>query len=344
MSAQIGTPAEDVAARDREQLLERWLDRAIGHAPRDVSFASDDASFRRYLRVESGGVSTIVMDAPPGLEDSRPFVRLAGELAALGMRTPAVRTIDLAAGLLELEDFGHETLFDRLQTGAAVDGLLAAAVDTLAAATHRSDALAAALPAYDQAAVRRELDLFVTWFLGRHLGQPRADTDTVWLDACSYLEAAWMQMPWTVVHKDYHCRNLMVLADGGLGVIDFQDALAGPLAYDLVSLLKDCYVRWPAETVATLTARFHAAAKRPADYTLAALATDVELCGIQRHLKVAGIFARLCHRDGKHRYLADLPRVCAYLADVLDKHEPLRPLAAWLPDAAELEAAAQCVR
>ena len=331
--------------RERDPQIAEWLIRLLGDGPLQLSFASDDASFRRYLRVERDNLSYILMDAPPAREDSRPFVRLDVLLRTLGMRTPTILAIDLSAGLLLLEDFGTETLFDAIRADdARSTGWLDRAVDTLAAATRQAAVVSDRLRPYDEAQVRRELNLFPVWFSGRHLGGEDISDTPAWQLACDYLVAEWARMPASVVHLDYHCRNLMITPDGSLGVIDFQDAVRGPVAYDLVSLLKDCYVSWPAATRQRLLVRYHAQASLPASYTVEQLRTDTELCGIQRHLKVAGIFARLCHRDGKSRYLDDLPRVVNYLREALPAYPALAPLCDWLPSDAMLDEARQCAR
>ncbi|MEO1036114.1 MAG: phosphotransferase [Pseudomonadota bacterium] len=328
---------------DRELIIEQWLDRVLPAAERQRSFASDDASFRRYFRVAFADRRVIVMDAPPMLEDSRPFVRLAAAFRQVGMRTPEIFAIDLSAGLLLLEDFGSMTLFDALDsTEFQVDERLDYAVDRLAELSRRSGKFSVCVPAYDEAAVRRELGLFPTWFVERHLGTQLPAQ--VWTDACRFLVERWQRMPTAIVHRDYHSRNLMVLPGVALGVIDFQDACLGPAAYDLVSLLKDCYVRWSDETCERLLARYHAGAALPSDYDLTGLRRDVELCGIQRHLKVAGIFSRLYYRDGKERYLHDLPRVIDYLRRALPAFSELERLLDCLPDDATLSALSPCAR
>ena len=283
------------------------------------------------------------MDAPPSQEDSRPFVTLAAALRPLGWRTPYVHAIDLSAGLLLLEDMGRTTLFDAIaHSDPRVDRWLDIAVGALAEVTHQGKALAARLSPYDEVQVRRELGLFPTWFVRRHLDGPDIDDDARWRHACRYLVDCWRRMPHTVVHLDYHCRNLMVLENATLGVIDFQDAVRGPAAYDLASLLKDCYVTWPTATIERLLAHYRLAAALPCHYDQAQLYEDATICGIQRHLKVAGIFARLYYRDGKERYLSELPRVIGYLRAALPAFAALAPLADFLPSDQQLDAAYPC--
>lgn len=283
------------------------------------------------------------MDAPPAHEDSRPFVHLAGELRRLGLRTPTVFAIDLAHGFLLLEDFGSLTVFDALETHAdSVPAALLDAIGALAALQRAGVPSSVRLPPYDSAAVHRELALFPEWFLDRHLGRSGAQKHAAWGVAGRFLIERWTAMPAGVVHRDFHTRNLMLRPAKSLGVIDFQDACYGPLAYDVVSLVKDCYVVWDSALVDSLLSAYCRAADLPAGYSADQFRDDVVLCGIQRHLKVAGIFARLYHRDGKIRYLDDLPRVVAYLRAALPMFAALAPLVDWLPDDATLHEARRC--
>ncbi|MEM1262980.1 MAG: phosphotransferase [Pseudomonadota bacterium] len=328
----------------RERLLDAWVSRVLG-APHPRSFASDDASFRRYFRVTTSAKSFILMDAPPAQENSRPFVHLAAQLRALGLNTPAVFAIDLAAGFLLLEDFGTTTLFDALDSHAErVPVALDEAMDSLATMQRAGVPSSMHLPRYDETAVRRELSLFPEWFIGKHLGLAMATSNPAWVGACDFLVKRWLAMPAGVVHRDFHTRNLMFRPGKPLGIIDFQDACHGPVAYDVVSLVKDCYVVWDGAQSEVMLQGYYDKASLPRGYSLQAFREDVTLCGIQRHLKVAGIFSRLCHRDNKVRYLDDLPRVVAYLQDAIARFASLAPLAEWLPDESTLLEARRCAQ
>ena len=275
------------------------------------------------------------MDAPPDKEDCRPFLRVARLFEAAGAHVPAVHAEDLGQGFLLLEDLGGTTYLDRLNAQDApadvASGLYAAALDTLVriqAATRPGE-----LPVYNEALLRRELDLFPEWYVARQLGATLAEKDARVLEAAfaTILKNNLAQAQ-VYVHRDYHSRNLMVCA-ALPGVIDFQDAVCGPITYDLASLLKDAYVRWDEERIIDWCVRYWEKARKaalpvPADF--ADFYRDFEWMGIQRHLKVAGIFARLCHRDGKERYLADIPLVLDYLQRACARYRELGSLAALL--------------
>lgn len=313
----------------RGWLAARFEGRSFTLAP-----ASEDASFRRYFRVSFGGDerSLIAMDAPPGKEDCRPFLHVARLFGACGAHVPAVEAEDLVQGFLLLEDLGNTTYLEELDAGAArtgrADELYLAAIDTLVAIQRASTA--DQLPPYDAALLRRELDLFPEWYVARHLQAALAPKDTAILEkAFEAILANNLAQPRVYVHRDYHSRNLMA-CDRLPGVIDFQDAVYGPITYDLASLLKDAYVRWDEERVIDWCVRYWERARKaglPVGADFHAFYRDFEWMGVQRHLKVAGIFARLCHRDGKERYLADIPLVLDYLRRACSRYRELGPLA-----------------
>ncbi len=290
-------------------------------APETIRPASNDASFRRYFRVDGAGdgaPSRIAMDAPPPMEDCRPFVHAAEVLAAAGVHVPAVRAADLDRGFLLLDDLGSTTYLERLADGddARVDALMADATGALVRLQAASRA--GVFPDYDRALLARELDLYPDWYVARHRGVALDAHDRAALrQAFDALLANNLAQPRVFVHRDWHSRNLMVLPrDANPGVLDFQDAVYGPLAYDLVSMLRDAYVDWPEARELDWAVRYWQAARArslpvPADF--ADFYRDFEWIGLQRHLKVLGIFARLYHRDGKDRYLDDLPRVLRYV-------------------------------
>ncbi|MCP5152142.1 MAG: phosphotransferase [Ectothiorhodospiraceae bacterium] len=315
--------------QSRDLAAARWLSAQLGTDDLAMAPASEDASFRRYLRVRHRGRSWVLMDAPPAHEDSRPFVDVARRLAAAGVTVPTVVAADLDRGFLLLDDLGTTCYLDRL-------------VDTTADALYR-DALVAldriqagadgrGLPRYDQARLQAEMALFPDWLLARHLGLAIDDDARGVLERVfGRLTAACLEQPQVFVHRDYHSRNLMVLATGNPGILDFQDAVVGPVTYDLVSLLRDLYVAWPRPRVERWVADAHArlAGRDPsAAGDLATFRRWFDLTGVQRHLKVAGIFARLWHRDGKARYLADIPLTLEYLLAVARRHAELGELVA----------------
>lgn len=315
----------------RRAALERWLAARFSGRAVCVVPASEDASFRRYFRLRVEGESSlIVMDAPPAKEDCRPFVHVAKLFAAAGVHVPQVHAADLEAGFLLLEDLGSTTYLERLDAGSA-PVLYSAATEALLRIqlASRPDAL----PAYDRALLERELRLFPEWYVARQLGQTLSGAETDTLErAFSIILANALAQPRVFVHRDYHSRNLMV-CDPSPGVLDFQDAVFGPVTYDLASLFKDAYLRWDEEQVLDWTIRYWEKARRaglPVAPDFADFYRDFEWMGVQRHIKVAGIFARLCHRDGKRGYLADIPLVLDYLLAACRRYRELNPLAALL--------------
>ena len=328
------TPAHD----PRLQALQDWLTNlpaGLGLQPESLRPASADASFRRYFRLDARGVaggSAIAMDAPPSQEDTRPFLHVAALLHDAGLNAPRVLAQDVAQGFLLLTDLGATTYLAALNEDNA-DELFEAATGALLRwqLASRADAL----PPYDEALLRRELDLFPEWYLGRHLGvQPspvqRGMLETLWrqlIDSC-------LAQPRVFVHRDYMPRNLMVTQPAP-GILDFQDAVVGPIAYDVVSLFRDAFVSWPEERVLDWSIRYWERARRaglPVDADFADFYRTFEWTGLQRHLKVLGIFARINHRDGKPQYLADTPRFVAYARAVARRYRPLAPLARLLDE------------
>jgi aminoglycoside/choline kinase family phosphotransferase len=316
--------------------LERWLGAQFPSLPCTLAPASADASFRRYFRARlADGRSFVAMDAPPGQEDCRPFVHVAGVFAAAGVHVPAIHAQDLNRGFLLLEDLGTTTFldfFNNNDSGAPHSAALAA---PYAAATDALIRLQLAsrpgvLPVYDRALLERELALFPDWYLARELGGELPPREAqVLRTAFDALLANNLAQPRVYVHRDYHSRNLM-LCDPLPGILDFQDAVYGPITYDLVSLLRDAYVRWEEAQVLDWTVRYWEKARKadlPVRADFAEFYRDFEWMGAQRQLKVAGIFARLSHRDGKARYLADIPRVLEYLLTACRRYRELTPLA-----------------
>jgi len=301
---------------------------ALDDAGATLQRASVDAGFRSYWR-SSGRPSRIVMDAPPGKEDVRPWLAIRELLEAGGVRVPQVLARDVDAGFLLLEDLGAQTLLQVIDESNATHWFEAAFDQLLPL---QKIAPPAGFPRYDEALLARELTLFDDWLLGRHIGLELDCTLTEPLELVyrRLIDAALAQ-PQVLVHRDFMPRNLMPLREGGLAVLDFQDAVVGPIGYDLLSLFKDAFHGWPPELIDWGVARYHERAST-AGLPMPALADfrrDVDFIGVQRHLKVLGIFARLQHRDGKPKYLADAPRFVRYLLDVVPKHrmlDPLRPI------------------
>ena len=316
---------------ERDASLREWLDRVAGVRGRLEPLAGD-ASFRRYLRLRTGRESFVVMDAPPHREDSRPFVRVADLMRAGGVNVPQIHAADLERGFLLLEDLGSVSYLDRLDAASAP----ALYRDALAALVRLQTRVPVdAVPPYDESRLAEELELFPQWFLGAHLGRAPARAERRVLDETfGLLVEAALAQPRVFVHRDYHSRNLMVHSFNP-GILDFQDAVAGPLTYDPVSLFRDAYISWPAPRVyawlddyADLAARAGLLpVDRPANAVRARLRRDFDLMGVQRHVKVAGIFARLWHRDGKAAYLGDIPLVLRYLLEVFPRYPDLEPLA-----------------
>lgn len=318
---------------DREQLLREWLDTVLPAPLTGMAPASSDASFRRYFRVWYDGQTRIVMDAPPDKEDCRPFVAIAQALRGLGLNAPEVLAGDLDQGLLLLTDLGSRQYLAELDE-RSVSGLYGDALDALARLQTGGDPSSPLLPPYDSALLHREMELFRDWFLGRQLGfNLREDEHQVLDHTFALLADNALEQPKVWVHRDYHSRNLMVTDPDNPGVLDFQDAVVGAVTYDLVSLLRDCYVAWPREQVESW-----ALAHRTRLRTLGMSGLDdaeqflrwFDLMGTQRHLKAIGIFARLNLRDGKPGYLRDIPRTLGYVLAVADRYPDLAALRAML--------------
>lgn len=300
--------------------------------------ASADASFRRYFRVTRGATTLIAMDAPPDKEDMGPYIRVAQMLADVGVNAPRVLERNEAEGFLLNTDLGARTYLAELEAEPRVaDRLYKDAIDALVQIQARGREHATTLPPYDDALLRREIALFPEWFCARHLGLDtvRANLDGVY----ELLIAEALRQPRVFVHRDYHSRNLMV-GDGARyganpGILDFQDAVYGALTYDLVSLLRDCYIAWPLDRVLGWVRYFGERARVhgvPVPDSEATLLRWFDLMGVQRHLKAIGIFARLWHRDGKPGYLQDIPRTLGYVREVSSRYPELAPLLHWIDD------------
>jgi N-acetylmuramate 1-kinase len=320
----------DTARRDA---FERWLAplaAAQAWDPATLRVASADASVRRYLRLEGpGGRSAIVMDAPPALIDSRPFLAMATRIAAAGLHAPQVLAADEEQGFVLLEDLGTRPYLDALREadGAEANRLMRDAIRALVHWQQHVDA--AVLPPYDEAFLRRELALFPEWCVEKEFGLAWRDAEMArWQKVCDSLVASALAQPVVAVHRDFMPRNLMV-ADPNPGILDFQDALAGPVTYDIASLLRDAFISWDEERELDWAVRYWEASRKaclPVDDDFGEFWRQLEWMGLQRHLKVMGIFCRLKLRDGKPHYRTDLPRFFAYATKVAMRYRPLAPL------------------
>jgi aminoglycoside/choline kinase family phosphotransferase len=310
--------------------LKQWLADLPGAPVQAESIrpASSDASFRRYFRLDGTQGSTyIAMDAPPPQEDVRPFIHVAEVFAQTGASVPQVLHQDVKRGFLLLSDLGSTTYLNQLNQDSA-HKLYMDALDSLVLIQAQSKP--GVFPEYDRALLLRELMLFPDWYIGKHLGVTMSDTQTAELNKVfDALLANNLAQAQVYVHRDYHSRNLMVLPQGNPGILDFQDAVYGPITYDLVSLLRDAYIQWDEEMVLDWAIRYWERAKRaglPVNSDVDAFYRDFEYMGLQRHLKVLGIFARLYHRDGKDAYLKDLPLVMEYTRNAARRYRQLAPL------------------
>jgi N-acetylmuramate 1-kinase len=322
----------------RHAAFDAWLEQVAPARALQIESlraASSDASFRRYFRIDSdAGPSCIVMDAPPPLEDVRPFIHVAALLHAAGLNAPAVLAQDAAHGFLLLTDLGADLYLGALHEAGArgdmkrCDTLMRDAVRALIQWQTRGDA--SGLPPYDDALLRRELQLFPDWCVARECDVTwTAAEQQIWSDACDALVASALAQPTVAVHRDYMPRNLMVTGEHNPGILDFQDAVRGPISYDLASLLRDAFISWDEEFEIDLAVRYWEAARKagldlPDDF--GEFWRQVEWMGLQRHLKVLGIFCRLKHRDGKPKYSEDLPRFFNYAHKVATRYNALRPL------------------
>jgi len=316
----------------RQAAFERWfapIAQARGLRPETLQPASADASFRRYLRVLSAGDSFIVMDAPPPHEDVRPFVHIAGLIDAAGLHAPEVLERDEAQGFLLLTDLGTSLYLDVLKDapGKHADTLMRDAVKALVQWQTGVDAQT--LPPYDTALLQRELDLFPEWCVKREFGVEWTESQQAqWQRVCQLLIGSALAQPTVAVHRDYMPRNLMV-ADPNPGILDFQDAVRGPITYDMASLLRDAFLSWDEEREIDWAVRYWEQARKaglPVGDDFGEFWRQLEWMGLQRHLKVLGIFSRLKHRDGKARYAADLPRFFGYATKVAMRYVQLQPL------------------
>jgi hypothetical protein len=310
--------------QDRMSQLQSWLTSIPDHHLADIRPASSDASFRRYFRVtdRNTGQTFIAMDAPPSKEDTEPFVHITRLLRSVDVNAPGIITMDIDRGFLLLDDLGDRQYLDHLDddnSDTLYNDALVALVNMQRIQNH--------LPLYDKQRLQDEMDLFEPWYLNRHLGINLDDhLKSALHSVFDLLTASALQQPRVFVHRDYHSRNLMLVDNNNPGVIDYQDAVIGPVTYDLVSLFKDCYIEWPRNKVEQWLDRYLqlTSINIPADRNQ--FIRWFDLMGVQRHLKVLGIFARLNYRDGKSQYLDDLPLTLKYVVDACKQYDELSPL------------------
>ena len=312
---------------ERLEQLKHWLENELDFSEYTLRPASADASFRRYFRVLHEGVSYVVMDAPPQKEDSRPFIRISKMFFDLGLNVPEVIDESLQQGFLLLSDLGSAPYLDVLdeETVERLYGDALGALATLQACIPDN----ASLPAYDRVLLLGEMELSREWLMGKHLGLSPDAAQTGMIDAAFELLAEnALAQPRVCVHRDYHSRNLMHTGVNNPGILDFQDAVIGPVTYDLVSLLRDCYIDWPRARVEDwalgyLDLALQSGILRAEHDDPQQFLRWFDLMGMQRHLKAAGIFARLKHRDGKAGYLQDIPRTLGYVVEVAGRYVEL---------------------
>jgi len=299
----------------RFEQLQTWLRTVAGIHDYEIAPASADASFRRYFRVRYDATSRIVMDAPPAQEDCHPFIKVSSLMAGIGLHVPVVLRQDLQQGFLLLTDLGERMYLSELNENT-VEPLYQDAMQALLRLQAHGPA---DLPPYDRRLLMNEMELFRQWYLELHLAMQLSERDIAIIDAAfAYLAEAALQQPRVIVHRDYHSRNLMISAPNP-GILDFQDAVIGPVTYDLVSLLRDCYIAWPRQQVENWVKQYYLQVRAEGllpDISESQFITWFDLMGIQRHLKASGIFARLNYRDAKPGYLKDIPRTLGYVTEV----------------------------
>ena len=318
----------------RMQLIQRFLTACFPDEVIRLEPITGDASFRRYFRFSTAQRSYILMDAPTPAEDCSRFVATQQAFAEAGLQVPQIIAQDLQQGLLLLSDLGDTLLLSRL-TKDSVTAFYRQAFSLLTQVRTISATTAGPLPAFDQAFLLREMQIFIDWFVLQHLQLTINEQEQAMLQRhFLWLAESALQQPQAGMHRDYHSRNLMVQPDERLAVIDFQDVVTGPVTYDAVSLLKDCYIKWPSELVQALSHEFYqellSQDELSADVSPEQFRQWFDWMGLQRHIKVCGIFCRLYHRDGKAGYLADLPRVFEYVLEVTSCYPQLQELDLWL--------------
>ncbi len=322
------------SAESRLPILKNWLQGIAGDHKLDLASlkpASSDASFRRYYRLNAASGTAIVMDAPPQQEDCRPFIHVTGLLAQAGLNVPAILAQDLQQGFLLLTDLGEQTYYQAIQAGLDDTRLQRLYRDSIAALVRMQHASTQGLPHYDAERLSQELTVFPEWYAQRHCQVQLGETDqSVLHDAFTALIEDNARQPSVLVHRDFHSPNLMVGQAGqNPGIIDYQDALVGPLTYDIASLVMDARTTWEEPQQLDWAIRYWEAARAaglPVHADFADFHRAYEWMGLQRNLRILGVFARLSYRDGKHHYLDHMPRVNAYVRQVAGRYNVFRPL------------------
>jgi len=316
-----------MTADQRQSDLLNWLRQELRYSVSNFSAASSDASFRRYFRAVTNHGTFVVMDAPPEKENSKAFVDTAQALESLGVHTPNIVAKDLDQGFIVLEDLGTRTYLDELNQNP--NSLYSDAIDALIKIQTGKTIPEQWSPThYDSQKLSDEMSLFSQWFVNKHQGRTIDEPSlAVWLQTQEFLAKACLEQPQVWVHRDYHSRNLMITEENSPGVIDFQDMVMGAIGYDLASIFKDCYIEWPRQQQQLWLEEYRIKAIAElnlAEFSLEELTRWVDLAGLQRHLKVLGIFCRLNYRDGKDNYLNDLPLVAKYVLEVLEIYPELK--------------------
>lgn len=310
---------------ERYELLKQWLSEVIESNKFELKPASEDASFRSYHRLFLEDKTYIVMDAPPAQEDCRPFVGICKTLLKSGINVPVIHHMDLKQGFLVLDDFGNTLYLDKLNSTTA-DQLYTDAIKSIVLMQLMSETTG--LPLYDEALLQREMALFTDWLISKHLQIELSHEESQSIEKVfSILKDNALSQPQSFVHRDYHSRNLMITNENNPGVIDFQDAVHGPISYDLVSLLKDCYIKWSKQEInGWVDFYIEQSSENGKQINREEFQRWFDLMGVQRHLKASGIFARLSLRDGKHHYLNDVPRTLSYIVDLKEDYKELAAL------------------
>jgi N-acetylmuramate 1-kinase len=314
----------------RQQLLTNWTSKQLKQKELELSMVSGDASFRRYFRTPNiKGQHYVAVDAPPEQEDVATFVALAKGFLAAGIRVPKIYARDVDHGFMLLEDFGDSLLLGELNA-SSVDELYAAAMQALVKLNQCTSFDDYQLPKYDGPYLQQEMQLFSDWFLDRHLELNAKDYQSIVKELYEELTESALAQKQVCVHRDFHSRNLLLIdpeatwsrtaQESDLGIIDFQDAMLGPVSYDLASLIKDCYISWPREKIEQWIKAYHKLLPKSQKPSLKAFTKDVDLMGMQRHLKAIGIFCRLNYRDAKPGYVQDIPRTLDYLIDCCERY------------------------
>jgi len=313
---------------ERENALKEWVTSVIKQKDSNLLALTGDASFRRYFRLQYNGLTQIVMDAPPGKEDLGPFIHIASVLKKAKILAPEILAQNIDQGFLILSDFGDQLLLDKLHNNS-VDAFYKEAMNTLLQ-MQKCPISDPKLPAFDTTFMLKEMNVCSEWFFNAYLTlELSLDEQFLVQNAMEWIAKELSLQPTVFIHRDYHSRNLMLVDTEShpvLGVIDFQDAMSGPITYDLVSLLKDCYIAWPRAKVLEWVEYFYNNNSQAQYCSLPEFIRAFDLCGIQRHLKVLGVFSRLYLRDNKKGYLKDLPLTLKYVLECSEIYEELHPL------------------